>query len=59
MGLLTATYGVGQIIGPPLATRLVQGSGNFSSSLATAALALLAGAALLGAMYRYRGKPAA
>lgn len=59
MGLLTATYGVGQIIGPPLATRLVQGSGNFSSSLSVAALALLAGAALLGAMYRYSRKAAA
>jgi len=52
MGLLTATYGIGQIIGPPLATRLVQGSGNFTSSLCVAAVALVAGACLLGLMYR-------
>jgi predicted MFS family arabinose efflux permease len=59
MGLLTATYGIGQIIGPPLATRLVQGSGTFTSSLCVAIFALLAGACLLGQMYREsRGKAA-
>ncbi|AIY39714.1 Transporter [Collimonas arenae] len=52
MGLLTATYGIGQIIGPPLATRLVRGSGNFTSSLCVAAFALLAGACLLSMVYR-------
>ncbi|MEO6921566.1 MAG: YbfB/YjiJ family MFS transporter [Collimonas sp.] len=52
MGLLTATYGIGQIIGPPLTTRLVHGSGNFTSSLCVAACALLAGAVLLGVMFR-------
>lgn len=52
MGLLTATYGIGQIVGPPLATRLVQGSGSFTSSLCVAAFALVAGACLLGQMYR-------
>ena len=52
MGLLTATYGIGQIVGPPLATRLVQGSGSFTSSLCVAAFTLVAGAGLLGLMYR-------
>ncbi len=56
MGMLTAAYGVGQIIGPPLATRLVRSSGSFTSSLSVAALALLAGAVLLGAMYRHSRK---
>jgi predicted MFS family arabinose efflux permease len=57
MGLLTAAYGVGQIIGPPLATRLVQRSGSFNSSLSVAALALLAGAALFFVMYSQSRKP--
>ena len=56
MGMLTAAYGVGQIIGPPLATRLVRSSGSFTSSLSVAALALLAGAILLSAMYRHSSK---
>ena len=46
MGLLTASYGIGQIAGPPLATRLVHATGSFTPSLSIAALALLAGAAL-------------
>ncbi|GAC1519512.1 MAG: YbfB/YjiJ family MFS transporter [Collimonas sp.] len=58
MGMLTAAYGVGQIVGPPLATRLVRGSGSFTSSLSVAALALLAGAVLLAAMYRHSRKQA-
>ncbi|WP_211452319.1 YbfB/YjiJ family MFS transporter [Collimonas antrihumi] len=58
MGMLTAAYGVGQIIGPPLATRLVRSSGSFTSSLSVAALALLAGAVLLTAMYRHSRKQA-
>jgi len=56
MGMLTAAYGVGQIIGPPLATRLVRSSGSFTSSLSVAASALLAGAVLLGVMYRHSRK---
>lgn len=46
MGLMTASYGIGQIAGPPLATRLVHATGSFTPSLCIAAAALLAGAAL-------------
>jgi fucose permease len=50
MGLLTAFYGLGQIVGPPLATLLLQRSGNagrgFTLSLEIAAAALVAGALL-------------
>ncbi len=46
MGLMTAAYGVGQIVGPPLATRLVRANGSFTLSLSIAACALLTGAAL-------------
>jgi len=46
MGLLTASYGIGQIAGPPLATRLVHATGSFTPSLIIAAAALLSGAAL-------------
>lgn len=47
MGLLTAAYGVGQILGPPLATLLLHRHGDaagFDLSLETAAAALLLGA---------------
>ena len=50
MGLLTATYGVGQILGPPLVALLLRRSANagagFSLSLQLAAGALVVGAAL-------------
>lgn len=46
MGLMTASYGIGQIAGPPLATQLVHTSGSFTSSLSIAAAALLIGAIL-------------
>jgi hypothetical protein len=50
MGLLTALYGLGQIVGPPLAAALLHRSGNaelgFTLSLEIAAAALLAGALL-------------
>ncbi len=52
MGLLTATYGVGQILGPPLVAALLGRTGSagagFTLSLEIAAAALLAGAALYG-----------
>ncbi|MGV8804529.1 MAG: YbfB/YjiJ family MFS transporter [Polaromonas sp.] len=50
MGLLTATYGVGQILGPPLVAQLLRRSANagagFALSLQLAAGALVVGAAL-------------
>ena len=56
MGLLTATYGIGQILGPPLASMLLKRTGSqaagFTLSLEIAALALLAGAALYAVMVR-------
>lgn len=52
MGLMTASYGLGQIVGPPLATALVARSGGFASSLACASAALLAGAVMFAWMRR-------
>ena len=50
MGMLTATYGVGQIVGPPLVAVLLARSATpgegFTASLTIAAAALLVGAAL-------------
>ena len=50
MGLLTATYGIGQIVGPPLVALLLAHSGSagegFTHSLEIAAAALFAGALL-------------
>lgn len=46
MGLLTATYGIGQILGPPIATALVQvtdGHADFTLSLQMAVAALMIG----------------
>jgi hypothetical protein len=53
-GLITALYGLGQIIGPPLATALLARSATrgFAPSLEIAAGALLLGAAMFGAMSR-------
>ncbi|WP_395823250.1 YbfB/YjiJ family MFS transporter [Collimonas sp.] len=59
MGLLTVTYGIGKIIGPPLATRQVQRSGSFTSSLCLAAFALIAGAIPLGQIFRESRRPLA
>jgi MFS family permease len=52
MGLMTASYGLGQIAGPPLATALVARHGGFASSLACAAAALLLGALVFAWMRR-------
>lgn len=56
MGLLTATYGVGQILGPPLVALLLRCSRSanegFTLSLEIAAGALLTGAALYGWLVR-------
>ncbi|MDQ2800874.1 MAG: YbfB/YjiJ family MFS transporter [Armatimonadota bacterium] len=47
MGVMTAAFAVGQIVGPLYAGVLVRLSGSFSSSLLTAAILLASGAALL------------
>ena len=56
MGLLTATYGVGQIMGPPLVALLLRHTRSahegFTLSLEIAASALLIGAALYGWLVR-------
>ena len=50
MGLMTAAYGIGQIVGPPMVAFLLQRSGSagagFTLSLQVVAAALLAGMAL-------------
>jgi MFS family permease len=62
MGLLTATYGVGQILGPPLVAVLMRAarppSETFTLSLQIAAASLLLGAAIFAWMVRaYPVKP--
>ena len=56
MGLLTATYGVGQILGPPLVAVLMHSARSpgetFTLSLQIAAGSLLLGAAIFGLMAR-------
>lgn len=47
MGVMTAAFAIGQIIGPVYATLLVRLSGNFSWSLTTAAVLLAISALLL------------
>ena len=54
-GLITAMYGLGQIVGPPLATALLARSAasrGFGPSLEIAAAALVLGAAIYAAMTR-------
>lgn len=46
---MTATYGIGQIVGPLVAGTLYDRSGSFNPSLSAAAIALLAAAALVAA----------
>ena len=56
MGLMTATYGTGQIVGPQLAAWLLQGQRTpgeaFTLALEIAAAALLLGAGLYGVLVR-------
>lgn len=56
IGLLTALYGIGQIVGPPLAAAILARSATqaagFTLSLEVAAAALLIGAAMYAAMVR-------
>ena len=62
MGLLTAMYGIGQIVGPPLVAVMLQRSGDagqgFTRSLQVAIGALLFGAAIYLWMVRAYPKPA-
>ena len=46
---MTATYGIGQIVGPLVAGTLYDRSGSFNPSLSAATIALLAAAALVAA----------
>lgn len=59
MGLMTASYGLGQIAGPPLATALVARTGGFAASLACAAAALALGALVFAWMRRAWPLPSA
>lgn len=52
IGYATASYGVGQIIGPLFAAPLVQRTGSFNVPLLAAATALAAGAALFIAVWK-------
>jgi fucose permease len=56
MGLMTATYGIGQILGPPLVAVLMQAarppSETFTLSLQIAATSLVLGAGIFGWMAR-------
>ena len=60
-GLITALYGLGQIVGPPLATALLarstDASRGFAPSLEIAAGALLLGALVFGSMSRWYPGP--
>ena len=62
MGLLTAMYGIGQIVGPPLVAELLRHSGSagagFTHSLEIAISALLVGAAMYLWMVRAYPRPA-
>ncbi|MEP7056838.1 MAG: YbfB/YjiJ family MFS transporter [Caldimonas sp.] len=62
IGLLTAAYGIGQIVGPPLVALLLQRSrstgAGFTFALETAAAALLVGAVIFVGMSRAYPKSA-
>jgi len=58
IGYATASYGVGQILGPLFAAPLAQRTGSFSIALLVAAAVLAAGAALFAAVWaRSRRSP--
>ena len=52
MGALTASFGLGQLVGPPVAGYLVVWLGSFGPSLSVAAVGLAAGGAALWIMRR-------
>lgn len=51
MGAMTASYALGQIAGPPLATHPIDSAGSFGASFGLAAASLFAGAVLYTALY--------
>ncbi|MET0544368.1 MAG: YbfB/YjiJ family MFS transporter [Variovorax sp.] len=63
IGFATASYGLGQIVGPLFAAPLAQRTGTFSMALGVAAAALVLGAALFALVWarsrkvRRRGQP--
>ena len=63
MGLLTALYGIGQIVGPPVVAWILRGSAStgagFTLALEVAAATLVLGAAIFAAMCRLWPKPRA
>ncbi|MBS0342037.1 MAG: YbfB/YjiJ family MFS transporter [Proteobacteria bacterium] len=59
IGLATASYGVGQIVGPLFAAPLAQRTGSFSVPLLAAGAALLAGALLFVTVWWRKQDPAA
>ena len=63
MGLLTALYGIGQIVGPPVVALILRGTSNtgagFTLALEIAAATLVLGAAIFAMMSRTWPKAAA
>ncbi|MBS0454959.1 MAG: YbfB/YjiJ family MFS transporter [Proteobacteria bacterium] len=57
IGLATASYGVGQIVGPLFAAPLAQRTGSFSVPLLVAGAALLLGSLLFVAVWRRKQAP--
>jgi MFS family permease len=47
IGLLTAVYGVGQVVGPLVAAHLADDAGNFGAALVVASAAVALGALLM------------
>jgi len=59
IGYATASYGVGQIIGPLFAAPLAQRTGSFEQPLMVAAVALALGAVLFAAVWSKSRRPVA
>jgi MFS family permease len=59
IGYATASYGVGQIIGPLFAAPLAQRTGSFEQPLMVAAAALALGAVLFAVVWSKSRRPVA